>query len=115
MNEVGSPYTMMLQPACSLSLMYSRTFVFALILARVCIVESFIFCSRDIFGFPKYSDCMLALRAVPTDNVIQYFVEQQLRTGLPEANWATFVDPRPSGSKREVVQVPKLWNRRRSS
>lgn len=53
---------------------------------------------------------MGALSAVPTDEVVQFFVEQQLRTGLPEANWVTFVDPRSPGTRREVVQLPKLWN-----
>lgn len=53
---------------------------------------------------------MGALSAVPTDDVVQFFVEQQLRTGLPEANWARFADPRTSGSQKEVLQVPKLWS-----
>ena len=58
---------------------------------------------------------MDALSSVPRDSVIRFFVEQQLRTGLPEANWALFTDPRPTGSRKEIMQVPKLWNQGRSS
>ena len=78
-------------------------------------VEALVFCSREIFGVPDYRDCMGALSAVPRHNDIQFFVEQQLRTQLPQANWPPFVDPRPSGSRREVVQVPKIWTYSRSS
>lgn len=81
----------------------------------MCIVDAFVFCSRQIFGFPNYTDCMGALSAIPTDNVVQFFVEQQLRTGLPEVNWPAFVDPRPFGSRKEIVQMPKFWNHGRSS
>lgn len=102
----------MLQPASSLSRNYFLIFCISLTLVQV---EAFVFCSADIFGFPNYRDCMGALSAVPTDEVVQFFVEQQLRTGLPEANWVTFVDPRSPGTRREVVQLPKLWNYGRSS
>ena len=106
---------MSLQPASYLLLNYLHIVFLALMLAHVYTVEAtFVYCSREIFGFPNYEDCTVALSVVPTDEIIQFFVEQQLRTGLPEANWAKFVDPRPFGSQREVMQVPKLWNHSKS-
>ena len=68
------------------------------------------FCSREVFGVPNYRDCTRTLSAIPTDNVVQFFVEQQLRTALPGANWAPFVDPRPVGQQEPIVQVPKWWS-----
>ena len=106
---------MSLQSASYLSLKYLHIVFLALMLAHAYIVEAtFVYCSRENFGVPNYRDCTVALSVLPTTEIIQFFVEQQLRTGLPEANWAKFVDPRPFGSQREVVQVPKLWNHSRS-
>ena len=82
----------------------------ALVFAHVCIVEAFVFCSREVFGVPNYRDCTRALSAIPTDNVVQFFVEQQLRTALPGANWPSFRDPRPVGQQEPIVQVPKWWS-----
>ena len=59
--------------------------------------------------------CVWALSAVPTETAIRFFVEQQLRTELPQANWAPFVDLRPFGSQGDVVQVPKIWSHGRPS
>ena len=94
---------------------YFQILCFASVLAHVSVVTTFVFCSREVFGIPEYRDCMDALSSVPRDNVIQFFVEQQLRTGLPVANWAPFTDPRPTESRKEIMQVPKLWNQGRSS
>lgn len=102
---------MLLHRAPCWSLKYLRFSSLALVLAYVCTVDGFVFCSREIFGVPKYSDCAGALSAVPTDNVIQFFVEQQLRTEPPEANWPQFFDPRPIGLQKAIVQVPKWWSR----
>lgn len=106
---------MLLQRASCLSLKYFQILCLASVLAHLSIVTAFVFCSRDVFGIPDYRDCMDALSSVPTENVIHFFVEQQLRTGLPEAGWAPFTDPRPTGSQKEIMQVPKLWSHGRSS
>ena len=68
------------------------------------------FCSRETYGFPKYSDCQMALLAVPNQIVLHYFVEQQLRTRSPRYDWQSFDDPRQYPYKNKVVQVPKVWN-----
>ena len=58
---------------------------------------------------------MAALSAMPRDQDTRFFVEQQLRTRLPEGDWPPFLDPRPVELREEVVQVPKFWSFSRSS
>lgn len=106
---------MLLQRALPLSLKPFRTLYFAALLARVSTVDAYVYCSRETFGAPRYTDCTGTLSAVPTDAVTQFFVEQQLRTGLPGANWYSFVDPRPVGLRKEVVQIPKWWSQGKST
>ena len=101
---------MLLQRASWLSPKFGRFFCCVLFLTHVPILEAFVFCSKEIFGRPKYRDCMDALSAVPTSRFVQFFVEQQLRADYPGASWPPFVDPRPFGRQKQVVQLPKLWN-----
>ena len=100
---------MLLQRALWLSPKFAK-FCCVLLLAYISVIEASVFCSREVFGRPRYRDCMQALSAVPTDKFVQFFVEQQLRTDFPGASWPQFVDPRPLGRQKKVVQVPKLWN-----
>lgn len=41
-----------------------------------------------------------------------FFLEQQLRTSGPSADWLPFVHPRPAFAKELVVQLPKWWSDR---
>lgn len=103
-------HAMSLKRASCLSSKYAKFLYFVLLLTRASISKASVFCSREVFGIPKYRDCANALSAVPTDNVIQFFVEQQLRNPSPGADWSMFVDPRPVGSQQEIVQLPKFWS-----
>ena len=64
-------------------------------------------CSK-IYGNPARGDCTAALDLLPRDTTIRYFVEQQMRTAKPVADWILFVDPRRT--KRPIAQLPKLWS-----
>ena len=101
---------MLLRASTCLSLKPLYILGLSLVLACLSFVEASVICSRETFGVPNYGDCTRALSVLPLDHDVRFFVEQQLRTGLPAANWDSFVDPRPSGLQNEAVQVPKLWN-----
>lgn len=101
---------MLLQRASSSSLIQICILCFVSIWPNVNTVEASVFCSRETYGIPKYSDCQHALLALPSEEVIHYFVEQQLRAGLSTKDWTSFDDPRRDPHKQKVVQVPKLWN-----
>ena len=101
---------MLPQRASSSSLIQICILCFVSIWSNVNTVEASVFCSREIYGIPKYSDCQHALLAVPGEEVIHYFVEQQLRAGWSRKDWPSFDDPRRDPNKQKVVQVPKLWN-----
>ena len=101
---------MLLQRASSSSLIQIWILCFVSIWRNVIIVEASVFCSREVYGFPKYSDCQIALLALPNQIVLHYFVEQQLRTRLPRFDWQSFEDRRHYPYKNKIVQVPKLWN-----
>ena len=104
---------MLLQRASSSSLLQILCFVS--ILRNVVTVEASVFCSREVYGFPKYSDCQTALLGLPNQDVLHYFVEQQLRTGPPRYDWYSIHDPRPFRYRNKVVQVPKMWSDGRCS
>ena len=75
---------MLLQRASWLSPKFGRFFCCVLVLTHVPILEAFVFCSKEIFGCPKYRDCMDALSALLTSRFVQFFVEQQLRADFRE-------------------------------
>ena len=101
---------MLLQRASSSALIQIWIFCFFTIWRNAITVEASAFCSREVYGIPKYSDCQIALLAVPNQIVLHYFVEQQLRTRLPRYDWQSFHDPRLEPYRNKVVQVPKLWS-----
>lgn len=68
-------------------------------------------CSH-IYGHPAPADCASALAKIPRDATSRFFVEQQMRTELPVANWIPFVDTRRS-RPQPVSQLPKWWSRGR--
>ena len=101
---------MLLRYASSSSLIQIWILCIVSILHVVVTVEAFVFCSREVYGFPKYSDCQIALSGLPNQDVSHFFVEQQLRTRLPRYDWHSFDDPRPFRYRNKVVQVPKMWS-----
>ena len=102
--------TMLLCRALCFSLKSPGILFFLLVLTHVLALDALTFCSRNSFGIPRYRDCASALSAVPKDSSTRYFVEQQLRTRFPGENWVPFVDPRPPGLQKNVVQLPKWWS-----
>ena len=109
-DQAGSPYSMLLQRASSSSLIRICIFCLVSIWCNVVTAAASTFCSREIYGLPKYSDCQIALLALPNEIILQYFVEQQLRTHGPKYDWLSFDDRRHIPYKNKVVQVPKMWN-----
>ena len=101
---------MLMQRASSSSLIQIWIICIVSIWRNAVTVEATTFCSRETYGFPKYGDCQIALLAVPKEIVLQYFVEQQLRTRGPRYDWLSFDDRRQIPYKNKVVQVPKLWS-----
>ena len=67
-------------------------------------------CSNERYGSPASESCLEAVSKIPQDRTLRYFVEQQLRTAPPQADWPGFQDSRPVGSKASVMQLPKLWS-----
>lgn len=80
-----------------------------LLLGSLSSVDADIACSRGIFGSPLQQNCANALSSLPRDEVVQYFVDQQLRPS-PGMNWRGFADPRLPDEKQEIVQVPAWWS-----
>ena len=65
------------------------------------------FCNKKVYGAPTRHDCLLALAALPaTDRHPRYFIEQQLATGPPEADWQNWMGQ----ATGVAVQVPKFWS-----
>lgn len=65
---------------------------------------------NDINGSPTQADCTVALASLPRDTAVHYFVEQQMRTAPPVANWIPFVD-HGERDPQLIVQLPKWWSR----
>lgn len=65
---------------------------------------------NDIYGSPTQADCTAALASLPRDTAVHYFVEQQIRTAPPVANWIPFVD-HGERDPQLIVQLPKWWSR----
>ena len=66
------------------------------------------YCNGDIYGKPVSIQCISILARFPVhDTAVRYFVEQQMRTAPPAANWDAFTDPRPPNQKQAIVQLPK--------
>ena len=101
---------MLLQRASSSALLQIWILCFVSIWRNAITVEASAFCSREVYGLPKYSDCQIALLSLPNEMVLHYFVEQQLRTRSPRYDWLSFDDRRQYPYKNKIVQVPKLWS-----
>ena len=71
-------------------------------------------CSIPRYGQPRRSDCGGALSKIPESRTINFFVEQQLRTAPPRADWARFEDPRAPRHRYPVKQLPILWSQGRA-
>lgn len=67
----------------------------------------------NIYGSPAPADCAAALAKLPRDTTIRYFVEQQMRTAPPAADWIPFVDTR-GALAQPVSQLPIWWSHGRS-
>ena len=56
-------------------------------------------------------DCAHVLAALPqADDFYRYYVEPQLETAPPGADWQGWIDGRPLPFQRKLIQVPKLWS-----
>ena len=85
-------------------------FYYVLLLKTVLSKASTIFCSRAVYGVPSQEDCTRALLTLPIDDEsLRYFIEQQLATFPPQADWPGWTDSRPKEEQTEAVQVPKFW------
>lgn len=104
-------HKMLLQRASFLLLTMAEVFSFVLFLTHLTMSEALVFCSRENFGAPQYRSCMDALSSLPTEEHPRFFVEQQFRTTVPDADWAPFVDTRPGHTQKDIVQIPKWWSR----
>ncbi|KAM0794004.1 hypothetical protein BDR22DRAFT_895590 [Usnea florida] len=49
---------------------------------------------------------------MPSTVADQWFLEQQVQTALPAADWRSWVDPRPPAIRQPFVQLPKWWSHR---
>jgi len=96
------------------SLPYSTTFwtvSFCLILVYVLSINTYPKCDSGLYGSPTYADCHDAFSSIPQDTAVRFFVEQQLRTAPPQADWTYFPDPRPLEYQQTLAQTPKWWSR----
>ena len=65
---------------------------------------------NNIYGNPFWADCTAALDRMPHDSTGRFFVEQQMRTAPPAADWIAFVDGQ-GRYPQSVAQLPKWWSR----
>ena len=85
-------------------------FLCVLLLQTVSTKGSAFFCSKGIFGVPALADCYQALDSLPTtDHFLRYFIEDQLATAPPQADWPAWSDSRPIRERQKSIQVPKFW------
>ncbi len=86
--------------------------LFCILLIEIIPVRASLFyCSKAIYGVPAQQDCQEVLSTLPAaDLFYRYFVEQQLSTGLPQADWTHWSDRRPLGLRQKIIQVPKFWS-----
>ena len=97
-------------PASSLSLRWLLVQNLVL-LSWVVESRSSYICSKAVYNSPVIQDCTHALAALPqADEYYRYYVEPQLETAPPEADWRGWVDERPFRFQRKVIQVPKFWS-----
>ena len=69
------------------------------------------FCSKAAYNSPIIPDCAHALAALPqADEYYRFYVEPQVETAPPKADWQGWIDERPLQYQRKVIQVPKFWN-----
>ena len=104
-------HKMLLQRASFSSLTMAEVFSFILLLSHLTMSEALVFCSRENFGVPQYRSCMDALSSLRTEEIPRFFVEQQLRTTMPDGDWPPFVDHGPGRTQKDIVQIPKWWTR----
>lgn len=87
------------------------TFSFCSVLVHVLSSNAYPKCNGGLYGSPTYADCHHALSSIPQDTAIHFFVEQQLRTAPPQADWEYFPDLRPLRYQLPHAQTPKWWSR----
>ena len=88
---------------------------FCLLIAQTFFVDGRVYCSARFYGSPDSVDCSAALLNLPGDTADRWFLEQQLRTALPTADWRSFVDGRSPALWQPVVQLQKWWSHSQSS
>ena len=82
--------------------------IFLLLTPLAVIAE--VICSQAAYGTPFLGDCLQALVGTGfSDQTPRYFVEPQLFTSPPDADWAAFHDPRSPVFRTQSVQLPKFW------
>lgn len=81
-----------------------------LLLIKIYSIQAAEYCSHGSYGRPAPADCVRLISRLPNDKIIRFFVEQDLRTAPPQANWIGFADPRQSGYKQKIMQLPKWWS-----
>jgi len=87
------------------------TFSFCLVLVHALSINALPICDSGLYGSPTYADCHGAVASIPQDRAVRFFVEQQLRTAPPQADWTYFSDPRPLEYQQTIAQTPKWWSR----
>ena len=92
--------------------LYHHISCFCLLLAQPFCVSGAFYCSASGYGNPDYGDCLAALSTLPSTVADQWFLEQQVRTELPTADWQHWVDSRPPALRQPLAQLPKWWSHR---
>lgn len=67
-------------------------------------------CNSVVYGRPIPTDCQKLLSRLPQDKEVHVFVDQQMRTAPPQADWTYIGDPRPREYQQTLVQLPKWWS-----
>lgn len=104
------PFRLLLGPALGHRLCFLASFLYLGFLSNA--APSLLnspYCD-GVYGFPLYSDCTKVLSRLPQDEIVHFFVEQQLRSAAPQADWPPFEDPRLRKYQQAVVQIPKWWS-----
>ena len=84
-------------------------------LSQAFLVDGWVYCSGMAYNNPDTADCSAALLYLPMDTTPQWFIEQQIRTALPDADWRPFASVPHPVSPVPLVQMPKLWSHSQSN
>ena len=65
-----------------------------------------VFCHDGTYGNPVAADCLKALSQFPQDELLHFFMDQEMRSSPQQLDWQYILDPRPLTELTPIIQLP---------